>query len=124
NNWIATRLVNEADVGTIHSTFKDNPFLDRGYIKTITDLIHQDTNFYKIYALGEWGLLQRRIYTNYKVIPVLPDMKEAKWGYGQDFGLVNPSALLKAYLLNGQWYLEERLYKSGLTNKDIIEFLA
>jgi len=124
NNWIATKLVTEPDVEVIHSTFNDNPFLDAGYIKTITDLIHQDANFYKIYALGEWGLLQRRIYTNYKVIPELPDMKEAKWCYGLDFGLVNPSALIKVYWLGDKFYLEERLYKSGLTNKDIIEFLS
>ena len=124
NGWIPTRLLKDNDVQVIHSTFEDNPYLSIDYIKTITDLINQDANFYKIYALGEWGLLQRRIYTNYKVIPELPDMGEAKWGYGLDFGLVNPSALLKVYLLNGQWYLEERLYKSGITNKDIIEHLS
>ena len=124
NNWIATKLINESDVEVIHSTFNDNPFLSKAYIKTITDLIHQDENFYKIYALGEWGLLQRRIYTNYKVIPVLPDMSEASFGYGLDFGLVNPSGLLKGYLLGNRWYLEERLYKPGMTNKDIIEHLS
>lgn len=112
------------DVTMIRSTYLDNPFLDDGYIKTITDLIYQDENFYKIYALGEWGLLQRRIYTNYKVIPVLPEMKEAKWCYGLDFGLVNPSAILKVYLFDDRFYLEERLYKSGLTNSDIIEFFS
>lgn len=124
NNWIATKLINEADTEFIHSTFQDNPHLSKGYIKTITNLIDQDANFYKIYALGEWGLLQRRIYTNYKVIPELPDMSEAKWCYGLDFGLVNPSALIKVYQLGNQFYLEERLYKSGLTNVDIIEFLS
>lgn len=124
NGWIPTKLLLEDDVEVIHSTFQDNPFLDKAYIKTITDLIHQDENFYKIYALGEWGLLQRRIYTNYKVIPVLPDMSEAKWCYGLDFGLVNPSALLKIYQLENRFYLEERLYKSGMTNKDIIELLS
>lgn len=124
HNWIATRLINEDDVEVIHSTYLDNPYLSQDYIKTITDLIHQDTNFYKIYALGEWGLLQRRIYTNYKVIPVLPDMSEAKWCYGLDFGLVNPTAIIKVYNLGDKFYLEERLYKSGLTNKDIIEFFS
>ena len=122
HGWIPTKLINEADVEVIHSTFEDNPFLSREYVQTIKDLIHQDANFYKIYALGEWGLLQRRIYTNYKVIPELPDMKEAKWCYGLDFGLVNPSAIIKVYWLGDKFYLEERLYKSGLTNKDIIEF--
>lgn len=124
NNWIATKLITEDGVETIHSTFRDNPFLDKSYIKTITDLIHQDENFYKIYALGEWGLLQRRIYTNYKIIPALPDMSEARWCYGLDFGLVNPSALIKVYQLENRFYLEERLYKSGMTNKDIIELLS
>ena len=124
NGWIPTKLINEADVEVIHSTFEDNPFLSREYVQTIKDLIHQDANFYKIYALGEWGLLQRRIYTNYKVIPELPDMKEAKWCYGLDFGLVNPSAVIKVYWLGDKFYLEERLYKPGLTNKDIIEFFT
>ena len=124
HGWIATRLILEDDVEVIRSTFKDNPFLSKDYIKTITDLFYQDANFYKIYALGEWGLLQRRIYTNYKVILELPDMKEAKWCYGLDFGLVNPSAIIKVYWLGDKFYLEERLYKSGLTNKDIIEFFT
>ena len=124
HGWIPEKLLHQPDVEVIKSTFLDNPFLTKQYIKTITDLIDQDENAYRVYALGEWGLLQRRIYTNYKLIDYLPDMKEAKWCYGLDFGLVNPSALLKVYLLNGQFYLEERLYRSGMTNADIIEFLS
>ncbi len=124
NGWIPKRLLAESDVEMIHSTYHDNPFLSNDYIRTITDLIHQDENFYKIYALGEWGLLQRRIYTNYKVIPELPDMSEARWAYGLDFGLVNPSAVVKVYLLSGQFYLEERLWKPGITNRDIIDFFS
>lgn len=124
HGWIPTRLLQETGVEVVHSTYQDNPYLSRDYVKTITDLIHQDANFYKIYALGEWGLIQRRIYTNYKVIPELPDMVEAKWCYGLDFGLVNPSAIVKVYWLGDKFYLEERLYKSGITNKDIIEFFT
>ena len=124
NGWIPTRLIGREDVELIHSTYHDNPFLDDDYRKLIEDLWYQDENFYKIYALGEWGLLQRRIYTNYKVIPELPDMKEAMWAYGLDFGLVNPSALLKVYILDKQFYLEERLYRTQMTNKDIIEVLS
>ena len=124
HGWIPEKLIQQPGVEVIKSTFLDNPFLTKEYIKTITDLINQDENAYRVYALGEWGLLQRRIYTNYKLIDYLPDMKEAKWCYGLDFGLVNPSALLKVYLLDGQFYLEERLYRSGMTNADIIEFLS
>lgn len=124
HGWIPVNLIQQSDVEVIKSTFLDNPFLSKEYIKTITDLINQDENAYRVYALGEWGLLQRRIYTNYKLIDNLPDMKEAKWCYGLDFGLVNPSALLKVYLLNVQFYLDERLYRSKMTNVDIIEFLS
>lgn len=114
----------DPDVLIIHSTYEDNPYLDDNYVKILQDLISQDENFYRIYTLGEWGLLQRRIYTNYKVIPELPDMAEAKWAYGLDFGLVNPSAVAKIYLLGDRVYAEERLYKSNLTNSDIIEFFS
>ena len=124
NGWIPKKLIGEVDVEVIHSTFEDNPFLDNAYIKIITDLINQDENFYKIYALGEWGLLQRRIYTNFKVIPQLPEITEGQWAYGLDFGLVNPSAVVKVIRYDDKFYLDERLYKTNLTNKDIIEFFS
>lgn len=125
HGWIPTKLIQQSDVEVIHSTYQDNAFLNADYIKTITDLINQDANFYKIYALGEWGLLQRRIYTNYKVIPQLPEITGGQWAYGLDYGLVNPSGVVRVYRLEEQGavklYAEERLYKTGLTNSDIIE---
>ncbi len=129
NNWIAVDLDKEAkrdssSVEFIHSTYHDNEFLEKDAVKIIEDLVHQDANFYKIYALGEWGLLQRRIYTNYKVIPQLPEITEGQWAYGLDFGLVNPSAIVKVYRFDDKFYLEEILYKSGLTVPDIIECLS
>ena len=69
----------EEGVVVIHSTWEDNSYLDKDYINVIKGLIHQSDNFYRIYALGEWGLLQRRIYTNYTIIPALPDMTGVKW---------------------------------------------
>jgi len=124
HNWIATRAVKEEDVEVIHSTFIDNPFLDKEYIKVLQDLINQDENFYRVYALGECGLFEGKIYPNYKVIPEIPQMETAKWAYGLDFGLVNPSALVKVYLFQDKFYVEEKLYRSGMTNLDIIDFLS
>ena len=126
-NWIATDLVKKRpdgsfvnDVEVIHSTYVDNPFLGKDYIRYIEEQ-STDENFYRVYALGEWGRLENLIYRNYKVIPELPEMDGAKWCYGLDFGLINPSAIIKVYLLNDRFYLEEKLYKTGLTNADIIE---
>ena len=111
-------------ITVIKSTYRDNPYLDESYVKMLENSINEDENFYRVYVLGEWGKLENLIYRNYKVIPELPEMDGAKWAYGLDFGLVNPSAILKVYLYDGRFYLEERLYKSGLTNSDIIEFLS
>jgi len=112
------------NITVIHSTYKDNPFLSPDYVKMLEDSINEDENFYRVYVLGEWGKLENLIYRNYKVIPELPDMAGAKWAYGLDFGLVNPSALLKVYLYNDRFYLEEKFYQSGWTNVDIIEALS
>ncbi len=124
HNWIATRVTKETDVEVIKSTFKDNPYLSQDYITMLVDLINQDENSYRVYVLGEWGLLEGKIYSNYKVIPELPVMSGAKWAYGLDFGLVNPSVIIKVYLLGDKIYLEERLWQTGMTNADIIEFLS
>ena len=114
----------EADVEVIHSTFLDNSYLSKEYVALLTDLINQDENSYRVYVLGEWGLLEGKIYTNYTVIPELPVMTGAKWCYGLDFGLVNPSVVVKVYLLGDKFYLEERFYETGKTNADIIEFFS
>ena len=124
NGWIPERAVKEQDVEVIKSNYLDNPFLSIDYVKNLNDLMQQDEAYYRVYVLGEWGKLEGKIFTNYKLIPALPDMTGAKWAYGLDFGLINPSALVKVYLFGDRFYIEERLYKEGLTNKDIIEKLS
>lgn len=124
HNWIATRASKERDVEVVHSTFEDNPFLSKEYINTLLELINQDENFYRVYTLGEWGLFEGKVYNNYTVIPEMPAMESAKWSYGLDFGLVNPSTLIKVYLFQDRFYVEEKLYRAGMTNSDIIEFLS
>ena len=114
----------EQDVVVIHSTYLDNVFLSSDYIKMLENSINEDENFYRVYVLGEWGKLENLIYRNYKIRPELPELDGAKWCYGLDFGLVNPSAIIKVYLYEDRFYLEERLYKTGLTNSDIIEFFS
>ena len=123
NNWIAKTLINEEDVEIIHSTYKDNPFLDEDYIKILQNLIKQDLNYYRIYALGEWGKLDNLIYKNYELIDSLPSEYQAM-AYGLDFGFVNPVALVKVYLIDNNIYLEERLYRSHITNSELIELLS
>lgn len=116
----------DPDVEIIHSVYSDNPYLDEAYIATLEALAAQDEQFYRIYTLGQWGRLEGKIYSNYQVIPEMPDFtgKTIYWAYGLDFGYSSISTLLKVVLFDDKFYLEEKFYKTGMTNSDIIEFLS
>jgi len=116
-HWIKAELVDKGLATVNHSTYLDNPFLNQDYINEIKALIHQDENYYKIYALGEWGVLKNIIY-NFPVVE-----KPESWDdiiYGLDFGYNNPSALVKIYIQDGKATARELLYQPGLTNTQLI----
>lgn len=123
-SWVYRELceISHDDVAINRSTYKDNPFLDKEYISQLEGLINQDINYYKIYTLGEWGILKNIIYSNYDTVDMLPESFDDIF-YGLDFGFNNPSALVKVMVKDNEFYLQEMLYKSGMTNRDIINTL-
>lgn len=123
-NWIYTELVTKPDNDlAIHrSTYKDNPFLACEYIREIEDLINQDMNYYRVYALGEWGVLENIIYMNYDIIKQVPGNPDDVI-YGVDFGFNNPSTIVKIVIKDNEYYIEEKLYESGLTNSQLIQHM-
>jgi phage terminase large subunit len=54
-------------VKVVHTNYLDNPFLPEEYIKAL--LLMKSTNevYYKIYALGEFGSLEKLVYNNWQV---------------------------------------------------------
>jgi phage terminase large subunit len=124
-HWIKIKLIDSErdDVALMHSTYKDNKFLSPEYVNELENLQHQDENYYKIYALGQWGILKNIIYSNWQVI----DPKEYPTDdacdeiiYGLDFGYNNPSALLEIRIKDAIYYERELLYETRLTNSDLI----
>lgn len=106
----------------LKTTYLDNKFLDDEYKQVINNLQHEDTTYYNIYGLGEWGVLGNLIYSNWEVVSDVPaSFDEVIWGL--DFGFNNPSALLKIGIKDGNLYLLEEMYKTGLTNQDLIKEL-
>lgn len=128
NHWIKTELIDkDPDIVVFHSTYLDNPFLSKDYCKALEKLKSQDENYYRIYALGEWGRLENQIYKNYKIIPdsELPLKSDwTKWGYGLDYGHTNPSALIRVIWSGDKLYWQEVIYRTQLTNSNIIELLS
>jgi len=123
NCWIAKNLLPSPDTRVIYSSYKDNPFLGKDYIETLESLKNIDDNYYRVFTLGRWGRNKNIIYEGYAFVDAPPNnAREIIWGL--DFGFNNPTALVKIYLADEGVTAEEKLYKSGMTNKEIIDRLS
>jgi phage terminase large subunit len=123
-HWTWTDLVQTEKPGRVVrlSTYKDNlRNLSPEWIADLLDLEEQDENYYRIYALGEPGVLQNVIYAKYRVtdykIPV-PD------SIGIDFGYNNATAVVGIKQLPDRLQVWEILYQSRMTNADLIAWLT
>jgi phage terminase large subunit len=76
-----------------------------------------DENDYRVYVLGEWGILtDRLVFRNFKECDSIPEHAK-KLPSGLDWGFANdPTALIDVYILGDEIYLDERIYQTGLTN--------
>jgi phage terminase large subunit len=78
-----------------------------------------NVNWYKVYGLGEEGLLEGLVFSNWDIVDAIDgDLL----GYGVDFGYVNsPTVIIEVRELRGEIYLKEHLYKTGMQNEAIWE---
>ena len=119
--WIDD-LVKDDKATLIKSTYKDNFYLGQEQIDYIESLINVDPNYYRIYALGESPDGSLRVYNHFKKFteitqPVLDVV------YGIDFGMRDPTALVKCSKTQLGWFIEEICYEVGWTQTDLINFL-
>lgn len=123
SSWVTDYFLKQEqeDVGILQTTYKDNiRFLDDDYVKALEDLANQDLSFYQIYALGQVAELKNKVYNNYVVVKDLPSSYD-EIIYGVDFGYNNPSVILEIGIKDGNIYIIKELYKTHLTNSELIE---
>ena len=102
----------------IRYTVLDNPWAEPEYVERLKASEADDPNFYNIYFLGEWGELKGVIF-NWDVKP-LPTFAFDEIFYGGDFGYsIDEAALVKIYRKSDEYWLEVKIYKTGLTNPDL-----
>lgn len=118
-HWIYDRVIPRPDCTLIKSTYKDNPFLPESLVKEIELLKTIDQNYWCIYGLGERAKSTTTIYSNWDIVPSLPDSFD-DLVYGVDFGFNNPSVLLEIRIKDREAYIREKIYASKLTNTDFI----
>ena len=117
-HWIYDQVLTRSEVDFFQTTYKDNPFLGDVVKQEIERLQNIDENYWRVYGLGERGQSKSLVYS-YNTIKEIP--KEAKLiSYGLDFGYSSdPTSLVRTYILDDNMYVDEVLYRTGMTNQDI-----
>ena len=123
-SWVYDDVESREDCDLFVTTYKDNPFLEPMLVQEIEMLKESDQEYWTIYGLGQIGTGGTRIWTHWR------EEQGVNWPYdkgetvyGLDFGFNNPSALVEVTFHDNTLYWRELLYKSGLTNADLINRL-
>ena len=94
-------------VRIVHTTYKDNPHLPEAYVQALLMMKATNEVYYKIYALGEFGSLDKLIYNNWQKMDFDPDIIKGQPLCGLDFGYTNdPTAFTASTLVES----ERRIY--------------
>lgn len=111
----------ELNASIYHSTYRDNKFLEPEYIAFLLSLEEDDPHYFEIYAEGKWGSIGNLVYPNGFIRTEEYPNSYDEIIYGLDFGWIHPTALVKVGILAGEYYLDELIYQSKLSNKNLIE---
>ena len=115
------KIYRDDDLIILKTTYKDNKFLTDGDIKDLEN--EDDTYFYNVYTLGNWGVLGNVIFKNWEVrdLTKLHDQFVNRRN-GLDFGYADdPAASPRTHYdsKKGVIYLFDELYERGLTNQEL-----
>jgi phage terminase large subunit len=109
----------------IKSTFRDNEYLDsriRDEIESRRDN-PRFANWFRVYGDGEVGTLEGLVFPDFNIIDDLPDARERT--IGVDFGFTHdPTAIVDVREHNGELFIDEVAYQTGLTNADIHKLIV
>jgi len=122
-SWVFTRFYqkNIGNARKLRYTIFDNPWASKDEIAALKDTKEHNPNFYKVYFKGEWGDLEGLIYSNWDIVPDPPKNPDEIF-YGGDFGYsVNPAAYIRIYRKADEFWVEEIIYETGLTNPKLAE---
>lgn len=128
-NWTEKKFFNadgsfkkKNNIYHLHTTFQDNKFLNPEYINYLNQLKEDDPDLYKKNALGLPVALKGIIFQNWKEVEEFPENVNEVI-YGLDFGVHDPTVLVKLGIKDHDVYIDELIYKSGLTNQNLRSLL-
>jgi phage terminase large subunit len=117
--WVHTEVMPYNPHDFLKLTYKDNEALEPAIVRSIESRKH-NANYWKVYGLGEIGVLEGVIYDNWTQLGEEPPSEAELLRHALDFGFTNdPSALVDIYKYNGGFILDEVLYATGQKNKHL-----
>lgn len=121
--WVHETVLNNPDlfpsVELLISDHRHNPFISDDMHAQIERLKFENEETWKVYARGLTGKIEGLVLPNFFICDGIPE--GAKFiAHGLDFGFTNDqTGCLEVYLQNGELWINELIYETGLTNPDI-----
>lgn len=118
--YVHTELIGRDDAQFVKLTYLDNEALPKSLVREIEQL-KKNENLWRIYGLGEVGINEGQVYTNWLIDELSEPPDDAELvRHGLDYGYTNdPSALLDIFKWNGGFVLDEVAYSVGMSNRTI-----
>lgn len=117
--WVHEKIIPLDTTELIISDHRHNPFLSSKVREKIEALKERDESLWKVYARGITGRIEGLVLKKWYVLNESFEDKKLI-GYGIDFGFSNdPSTLIEVRMQDGDLWIKELIYETGLTNQDI-----
>jgi phage terminase large subunit len=114
--YVHTDLIPKRPHDFVKLTYLDNEALDKEIVSEV-EAMKDSENLWRVYGLGEVGSNFGQIYTNWEIIPELPEEGRLE-RHAVDFGYSNdPAAVVDLCRWNGGFVIDELAYVLGLDNR-------
>ncbi len=117
--WVHDNLLGKEGVQLVISDHRHNPFVEENMRQKIESLKEIDIELWKVYARGLTGKITGTVLDNWHICEAIPPGAKLI-AAGLDFGYSNDqTGCVEVYRQNGELWINELLYETGLTNPDI-----
>jgi phage terminase large subunit len=117
--WVHNNLIGKPGVELIISDHRHNPFLEESMSTKIESTKDEDPERWKVYARGLTGRVTGLVFNNWFICDAIPH-DATRIAVGLDFGFTNDqTGCIEVYKQNGELWIDELFYETGLTNKDV-----